>query len=201
MSGQAVRTSIDGRLRRSERSKQRIAEALFELVGEGELAPPAQMVADRAGITIRTVFRHFEDMEALYATISARLEIDIAPMLRLDPAVGASLEERVTVMLEDRIKLYERCGPYIRANHRLRDRSAFLAEKYRQMVLMLRERLFHWVPELHDAPFELVEALDQATSFEAWDRMRIDQRLSRTRAQASLRFAAQTLVAKLEPSR
>ena len=55
----------DGRALRSERSRRPIVEALFALVGEGVLQPTAQQVADRAGVGIRTVFRHFEDMDAL----------------------------------------------------------------------------------------------------------------------------------------
>ena len=201
MAEQVARSAGDGRLRRSARSKQRIADALFELVGEGHLSPAAQLVADRAGIGIRTVFRHFEDMDALYATTSTRLDLEIAPILRLGPADGATLEERVEAMVEHRATLYERCSPYIRANHRLRDRSEFLAGRFRQLVLQLRELLLRWLPELHDASPELVEALDQSTSFEAWDRLRIDQQLSRARAQASMHFAASALVAQLDDSR
>ncbi len=188
----------DGRLRRSERSRQRIADALYELIGEGELTPSAQSVADRAGVGIRTVFRLFSDMDALYATITARLEVDVTPMLREVPSEGALLHERVDALIASRARLYERFGAYMRATHRQRDRSRFLAAESRRLVVILRNRLLRWLPELRDAPAELVEALDQATSFEAWDRLRIDQRLTRPRAQAAMRCAAQALVAQLE---
>ena len=51
----------DGRLLRSERSRQQIIDATQELVNEGVLVPTAQIVADRAEVGIRTVFRHFAD--------------------------------------------------------------------------------------------------------------------------------------------
>ena len=57
----------DGRRLRSERSKQAIIDAILALMEEGNLVPSAQTVADRAGIGIRSVFRHFADMEELYA--------------------------------------------------------------------------------------------------------------------------------------
>lgn len=196
----AAIASTDGRMQRSGRSRQRITDALYELVGEGDLAPSAQSVADRAGIGIRTVFRLFEDMDALYATISARLDYDFAPLLSAGPTEGQAADERLQALITARVSFYERFGPYLRATHRLRDRSEFLAAEFRKHVLTLRERLLLWMPELRDAPVELVEALDQATSFEAWDRLRIDQRLSRPRAQATLRFAAEALVAQLEES-
>jgi AcrR family transcriptional regulator len=196
--GRAARASIDGRLLRSEQSKQRIADALYELIGEGEFAPSAQMVADRAGVGIRTVFRLFSDMDALYATINARLELDVAPMLRNGPSETASLDERLEALLAARVALYERFGPYVRATHRHRDRSEFLAAEFRKLVLTLRERLVRWMPELRRAPADLVEALDQATSFEAWDRLRIDQRLSRPRAHAAMQRATRALIDQLE---
>ncbi len=190
--------STDGRVLRSERSRQRIADALYELIGEGEPTPSAQTVADRAGVGIRTVFRLFSDMDALYATISVRLEQDMLPMLRSGPTEDAALDERLDSMLAARVALYERFGSYMRATHRLRARSEFLAAEFRKLVLTLRERLARWLPELREAPADLVEALDQATSFEAWDRLRIDQRLSRPRAQAAMRYAARALVERLE---
>lgn len=194
----AAHTSTDGRLLRSERSRQRIADALYELIGEGELAPSAQLVADRAGVGIRTVFRLFSDMDALYATVDARLELDAAPLLRNGPSEGATRSERAEALVDQRAALYERFGQYLRATNRHRERSAYLAAQYRKLVLRLRERLGHWIPELRRAPAELVEALDQATSFEAWERLRVDQRLSRPRAQAAMHFAVRALVARLE---
>lgn len=189
---------MDGRRLRSERSRQRIADALYELIGEGDLAPSAQTVADRAGVGIRTVFRLFSDMDALYATINERIERDVAPMLLDGPREGASREERLDAMIAARARLYERFGAYLRATHRLRDRSGFLASEFRQVVRTMRERLLRWLPELRDAPAELVEAMDQAMSFEAWDRLRRDQRLSRARAAAAVRIAAAALLARLE---
>lgn len=194
----AARAATDGRLLRSERSKQRIADALYELIGEGELAPSAQRVADRAGLGIRTVFRLFADMDALYATMNARLELDVAPMMRGTSAEGDPWPARVDALIDERVALYERFGPYLRATHRHRDRSEFLATGFRKVVLNTRERLLHWLPELRGAPAELVEALDVATSFEAWDRLRIDQRLSRPRARAALHFATRALTRTLE---
>ena len=54
--------SLDGRRQRSARSRAAIIEASFELMQEGVLAPTAQQIAERAGVGIRSFFRHFEDM-------------------------------------------------------------------------------------------------------------------------------------------
>ena len=59
-------TPIDGRSERTRRSKDRIVEALLNLYSDGILVPTAQEVADRSGLGIRTVFRHFNEMESLF---------------------------------------------------------------------------------------------------------------------------------------
>lgn len=190
----------DGRLRRSERSRELIADALYELLREGEIEPSARKVADHAGVGIRTVFRLFSDMDALYATVNARLEFEVAPMFRDGPPDGATAGERAEALAKERAALFERVGVYMRFTNRNRDRSEFLASRYRKLTVRLRERLLHWLPELRSAPPALVEALDQATSFEAWDRLRNDQRLSRSRAHAAMHFATASLLKRLEGS-
>ena len=56
---------IDGRRLRSGRSRQLIIESMLQLIKDGNLAPTAKQVANHAKVGIRSVFRHFEDMEAL----------------------------------------------------------------------------------------------------------------------------------------
>ena len=65
----------DGRRRRSLDSQQRIVDALLALVGEGHLSPSAEQVSQRAGVGLRSVFRHFKDMESLHRTMSDSLSV------------------------------------------------------------------------------------------------------------------------------
>lgn len=61
----------DGRRLRSERSQQAIVDASHALISEGNLIPTAQQIADRAGVGIRSFFRHFADMETLFEAVDA----------------------------------------------------------------------------------------------------------------------------------
>ena len=61
--------STDGRVARGERTRVRVADALISLLEEGETAPTAKMVAQRAGVSLRLVFHHYEDMDALYRAV------------------------------------------------------------------------------------------------------------------------------------
>ncbi len=186
----------DGRARRSERSRRAIVEALFALVGEGVPRPTARAVADRAGVGIRTVFRHFEDMDALYAEMGARLRGETLPLLAEPPARGGPLQ-RARALARRRAALYERIAPYKRAADLQRGRSTFLRRRHRELVRELRADLLAWLPELADGPPDLREALDLAASFEAWNRLRADQRLSSEHARAALERAVLALAREL----
>ena len=160
-------------------------QALLELVGDGVLQPTAQQVAAAAGVGIRSVFRHFADMDSLFAEMNARLQADALPLLRGDPSAG-SVEQRARALADRRIAFFERIAPFKRSGLIQRWRSEFLRGQHAALVRALRSDLLRWIPELRDAPSDLVEALDLALSFEAWDRLRTDQRLGRERARDAL---------------
>ena len=167
---------VDGRVQRGERSRQRIVAALFDLVGAGVLQPTAQQVAARAGVGMRTVFRHFSEMETLYAAMNGRLDGEVRPALMAARRVGP-LSERVAGLVRQRARLFERVAPYKRAANLQRWRSRYLEGRHRVMQRDLRADLLSWLPELRDAPASAVETVDLVTSFEAWERLRNDQRL------------------------
>jgi len=177
--------AVDGRVRRSQRSRASMVQALFDLVGEGILQPTGQQVAERARVGLRTVFRHFSDMEGLLAEIDGRVRTRALPLLRAARSRG-SREERVRGLVERRIRLLEQIAPYKRAGNLQRWRSEFVARQHAALVRELRADLLGWLPELRRAPSELLEAFDVALSFEVWDRLRSDQRLGRQRASAAL---------------
>src|SRR5208282_909869 len=58
---------LDGRLARSARTRHAVVDALLDLLGEGDLRPTAARIADRAGVSLRLVFHHFDDLEAIYS--------------------------------------------------------------------------------------------------------------------------------------
>lgn len=175
----------DGRLRRGQRNRAALVQALFDLVGEGILRPTAQEVADRAGVRIRTVFRHFADMESLLAEVNGRVREHTLPLFQ-EARSGGRLEERARALVARRIRLFERIAPYKRSGNLQRWRSRVVEREQAIMVRQLRADLLAWLPEVRSAAPESVEALDAVLSFEVWDRLRTDQRLGRERARAAL---------------
>lgn len=177
--------AADGRVQRGERNRETIIDAMFELVGAGALEPTAEQVATRAGVGLRSVFRHFRDMESLYAALDGRLRAEVEPIVAAGEPSGG-LAARARGMVQRRAKLFERVAPYKRAANLNRRRSPFLEKSHAQLVVVLREHLLRWLPELAEAPHAVFDAIELATSFEAWDRLRGDQTLSAARAQAAV---------------
>ena len=100
--------------------------------------------------------------------------------------VSGSRSERARAMVSRRARLFERIAPFKRSANLNRQRSAYLDRTHRELVALLREHLLRWLPELAEAPTEIVAALELATSFEAWDRLRSEQGLSAARAHAAV---------------
>ena len=78
---------VDGRRERSATSRRRILAALVALLEDGEPSPTAESIAAEAGVSLRTVFRHFEEMENLH------LEIADMVFARIRPLVEQPLEQ------------------------------------------------------------------------------------------------------------
>ena len=72
---------VDGRRVRGADNRKRIVDALLKLVEGGAVSPSAEQVAGEAGVGLRTVFRHFSDMDSLYREISERMTAEIKPII------------------------------------------------------------------------------------------------------------------------
>ena len=118
VSEQSLETQVDGRVARSERTREAIAEALLALLEEGVQRPRAQEIAKRADVAVRTVFQHFDDMEGLYAEILRRQSERIAPFLApLDP--HRSTADKVRTLVEMRDNMYALAAPLRRGMMRV----------------------------------------------------------------------------------
>ena len=106
-----TKSAADGRVLRSERSRKIIVEASLALYEKGVLVPTAQQVAEQAGVGIRTVFRHFNDMDALYAEVYARVHEGLRDIIESSLPEG-TLEDRCRTVFERRCELFERMAAF-----------------------------------------------------------------------------------------
>ena len=191
--GGAASERIDGRRTRAETSRKRIVAALMALIREGVIAPTAEAVAARADVGLRTVFRHFADMETLYREIAAEIDAELAPAAakRLS---SRRPRERLAESIALRVAVFERLMPFQVATAVNRHESPFLRERHMQVVALLRALLRRVLPAAVVAERTRFEALDLLLSFESWLRLRREQRLGRAAAQRVMVAAAQALI-------
>jgi len=185
----------DGRRRRSQDSRARIVAAMLELVHAGDINPGAEQVASRANVGLRTVFRHFSDMESLYAEMAQAIETEVRKMIDT-PFAADGWRERMVELIARRSAVYERIGPFRRAADVHRHQSRFLQQAHERLNAISRELLKREMPPEQARDLTLVETLDFLLSFETWNRLRRDQDLTPRRAREVLEQAVRRTVAE-----
>jgi len=171
----------DGRRLRSERSRQAIMDAALGLLEEDVLVPTAQLVSDRAGVGIRSFFRHFPDMAALFAAIDEQSRESVEALFMGGDRDG-TLEERILHAVERHAEGYENQKNSIKSAAAQSWRYEILRKNYARYQRGLRKDLDDWLPELKSLTRVKREAVDAVASAEMWLRLREQQGLSKKHA-------------------
>ena len=161
--------SVDGRRQRGERTRQAIIEAALSLQEEGVLVPTAQQISDRAGVLIRSFFRHFEDMETLFKAADDQLRDSYEALF-----IGGSprfLSERVHRAVERRSAAFEQLKNLMLGTKALLWRYETLRNNYARNQKGLRKDLESWLPELNGLSEVKCESVHAIASFEMWNRL------------------------------
>jgi len=175
-------------------TRNKIVETLTTLILEGQISPTAEQVALRANVGLRTVFRHFDNMDALYREISIDVDAQIKPLLqaRLD---GQTWQERVAQSIGVRSEIYDRTAAMHVAAQVHRHESAYLTQNLMESARLQRDLLQRLLPpDVAQSP-HLLDALDLVLSFESWIRLRREQSLSATEATAVMQLTVKALLA------
>lgn len=178
MSKEKPAAAPDGRRQRSERSRQAIIDAMLKLVEKGNLLPTAQQVSDEAGVGIRSVFRHFSDMESLYASADVQAR-EATEALFTGGDRDGTLQERIQHAVARHASGYEAKKNIILSTNALLWRYEILRKNYARYQRGLRKDLDSWLPELKSLSKPRREAVDAIASFEMWHRLREHQSLSK----------------------
>lgn len=98
---------VDGRTLRRTRNRTAVIVALLEIIREGNLRPGASEIADRAGVSHRSIFRYFDDLDDLVRTAIDRAFAEAGPLAAIpDIGVGA-LPERIEIFVDSRLSLLQ----------------------------------------------------------------------------------------------
>jgi len=167
----------DGRRQRSLTSRRAILRAMMELLAEGESDPSADRVAERAGIGVRSVFRHFDDKEGLYREMNAIL-MEAYREEWTAPYKSEDWREQLFELVERRAKVYEEIAPYRIPTIVQRFNLPVLMENYRRLLKTEHGALYSILPDSVRKDEKRTRAILLATSFDSWRLFRQDEELS-----------------------
>ena len=111
-------SAVDGRSLRRERNRQDIVDALLSLIENGETEISAALIASKAGLSERSIFRYFDDVNDLYRSVcdlAFSKEIEIA---LIDDAGIGSLDTKIENFVNQRVRIYtmnEKIAPAARS--------------------------------------------------------------------------------------
>jgi TetR/AcrR family transcriptional regulator, regulator of autoinduction and epiphytic fitness len=107
--GRVVR-SEDGRHLRRDRNRTAVVNALLSLYSEGSLDPSSVEIAERAGLSPRSLFRYFDDVDDLcHEAVMAR-QRTLLPLLVIDATPSDTIQMRVAALLRQRKAVFAAMG-------------------------------------------------------------------------------------------
>lgn len=188
--------SGDGRAARSVRTRRAIVDAMRALHHEGDLRPTAPRVAERAGVSVRTVWQHFDDLETLLFE-AGRRDLEIASSFVTPIDVSLPTAERVDALVEQRARMFEEMAPPWRAARVHAPFSAQIQSNRDTLMQLAREQvgeLFAGELAAADDAESLLDALHVASSWATWESLRADAHLDVDRAMKALRLWLSKLI-------
>jgi AcrR family transcriptional regulator len=110
----STETRIDGRNDRRVRNRQAVLEATIAMFSEGDVIPAMDEVAERAAVSLRSVYRYFETRDELIRAALEQWLLQEAPHLVAQPPIEGDLSERIEYFCGQRLALYFRFAPLAR---------------------------------------------------------------------------------------
>jgi len=194
-------TVVDGRNLRSERTRSALAAAYLDLLTEGDLRPTAERIAERAGCSPRSVFKHFPDRESLFAAASEIQEQRVRDLITDSPDQTAPLEQRIREFVAQRARFHEFVTPVRRAALLIEPFSPTVADGLARARAAGAAQVEHtFRPELDGlhrrARADMLAALAAIAAWPTWESLRRHQGLSADRAKTVMESI---LAAQLKP--
>lgn len=200
MGGTAAPGRVDGRTLRSERTRAAIVDAHLALIAEGDLRPTGERIAERAGISLRTLWTNFKDMETLFEASGAEvLRRQDEAYRPISPALP--LTRRIEAYCRQRARLLQLIAPSARAAQMREPVSEQLHRNRLMHIARVRdevETLF--AAELAQAGRgrkQLVDAIVAASMWPAWSMLRDGLGLSAASARAVMARTVGALLAQV----
>lgn len=194
--------TTDGRNLRRQRNRETIVTALLHLYDEGHIDVSAAEIANRAGLSERSLFRYFDDVDDLYrAACDAQFD-RISLFADIRDLGRGSLTSKVEHFVDQRMRLFKKVGNIGRVARAHSHRVPQIQKQLNKGRGILRDQMLrHFHDELAklEQPERLaaISGIDVLCSYESYELMRHDQWLSDLAIKSALTIA---LMKFLEPN-
>jgi AcrR family transcriptional regulator len=180
----------DGRVARSHRTRRAIVDAMRSLHAEGDLRPTAPRLAERAGVSLRTVWQQFADMETLLVEACRRdLEVLLSLVQKIEP--DQPLAARIGLFVSQRSHVLEEMTPTWRAARIHKPSSEQLRRSKAEMIARAKAELetvfvLEFTQLASEKRRQLVDSLHAISIWAFWESLRTDLRLGPQQARELL---------------
>ncbi len=183
--------AVDGRAARRDRNRVAVLDAVIELFAEGVLEPDPALVAERCGLSQRSVYRYFEDRDGLIrAAIDRHLDL-VWPLFVIHGIGEGELDERIDAFVAGRLRLYEAIAAASRAARLRANTNEIIGNQVAVTRRALREQIEkQFSPELRQLDRRhrrsIGGAVDALCQFETLDHYRFHRGLTEGETRALL---------------
>src|SRR5947199_5772249 len=106
---------VDGRRLRREQNRDAVLDALVALHADGVYQPSTNEIAERAGLSPRSLFRYFDDVDDLNRAAIERQLAEARPLLDVGVGPEAATATKIEHVVEARMRLFQATAPAARA--------------------------------------------------------------------------------------
>lgn len=161
----------DGRRARRDRGKQAALEASLEIFRDGGVIESMAHLAERSGISERTLFRYFTNQDGLIDAVASYIFPQLVPYFTLEVPPG-SLDERMRALIELRVGHTQKSAPMARTLDRFERQFSIAAALRRGRDAAFHEQFLTWLG--HDAQYldvESIALIDTLIGFNTLDKL------------------------------
>ena len=187
----------DGRRQRSQRSREKILKAYWELMLNGDMNPSAATIAKHAGVGLRSVFRHFEDLDTLLRELMALIYDEVTPEF-MTPLKASHWKDQLLELMERNVIIWERIRVPHTAGEIGRFKSQVLMDDYQRSRNLEISGIKAILPKNLDNYENILLALDASMSFSTMRRLREDRKLSISKVKTVMTFMVQSILDGIE---
>jgi AcrR family transcriptional regulator len=158
---------------RRKRNRMSVINALLSMIREGDLHPAAADIADRAGVSHRSIFRYFDDLDDLVRTTIGQAFREVGALNTIPDIGKGELSDRIARFVDARLKLLEFVDRPMQLARARAHSIPSIDDQLSSVAELLRAQIQeHFEPELSklddDVRAAVVDAVLLLTSYDSY---------------------------------